>query len=171
MADYYSLIAEAVAEKREYETRVIIYERARAGLRELHKQGRLTSAELAQERADLDDAISKFEAVAWRRQRDLNQLKSVLAEVTQEQGTDASPAAPIGNEANSGEHALADAEREDPGHPEPEPTIASATRSRAVCPAGGSPGARCRRATRRRPRGRTRGYKCIGGDARRRRKR
>jgi hypothetical protein len=125
MADYYSLIAEAVAEKREYETRVIIYERARAGLRELHKQGRLTSAELAQERADLDEAISKFEAVAWRRQRDLNQLKSVLAEVTQERGTDASPEAPIGTEANSVEDALADAEWQYPGKPELEPTIAA----------------------------------------------
>lgn len=125
MTDYYSLIAEAVAEKREHETRIIIYERARAGLRELHKRGRLTSAELAQERADIDEAISKFEAVAWRRQRDLNQLKSVLAEVTQEQGTDPSPAAPVGTEANSGEDALADAEREDPGQPEPEPTIAA----------------------------------------------
>ena len=125
MTDYYSLIAEAVAEKREHETRIIIYERARAGLRELHKRGRLTSAELAQERAGLDEAISKFEVDAWRRQRDLNQLKSVLAEVAQGQGTDASRAAPIATEANSGEDALADVERQDPGQPEPEPTIAA----------------------------------------------
>jgi hypothetical protein len=125
MADYYSLIAEAVAEKRKHETRIIIYERARAALRELHKRGRLTSAELAQERARLDEAISKFEADAWRRQRDLNQLKSVLAEVTQEQGTDARSATPIATEANSVEDALADAERQDLDQPEPEPTVAA----------------------------------------------
>jgi hypothetical protein len=126
MADYYSLIAEAVAEKREHETRIIIYERARAGLRELHKRGRLTAAELAQERRRLDEAISKFEADAWRRQRDLSQLKSVLAEVTQEQGTDAAPEALVESEANSGEDAPADAERQDPGsQPGSEPTVAA----------------------------------------------
>jgi hypothetical protein len=125
MTDYYSLIAEAVAEKRGHETRIIIYERARAGLRELYKRGRLTSAEFAIERAELDEAISKFEAAAWRRQRDLNQLKSVLAEVTQEQGGDASPAAPIGTEANVIEDALAGPERQDLGQPEPEPTVAA----------------------------------------------
>jgi hypothetical protein len=127
MADYYSLIAEAVAEKRQHETRIIIYEQARAALRELHKRGRLTSAELAQERAHLDEAISKFEADAWRRQRDLNQLKSVLAEVTRKQSTDARPATPIATEANSVEDALADAERQDLGKPEPEPTVAAAS--------------------------------------------
>ncbi len=125
MADYYSVIAEAVAESRDHEARVIIYERARAGLRELHKQGRLSSAELAIERAELDEAIRKFEADAWRRQRDLAQLKSVLAEVTQEQGTDANPAASVGTEANSGEDALVDAEGQDPGQPEPEATVAA----------------------------------------------
>jgi hypothetical protein len=125
MTDYYSLIAEAVAEQRDHETRIIIYERARAGLRELHKQGRLTSAELALERAELDEAISKFEADAWRRQRDLNQLKSVLAEVTQAQGTGASPTAPLGTEANTVEDAPAEAEQQDTGQPEPEPTVAA----------------------------------------------
>jgi hypothetical protein len=93
-------------------------------LRELHKRGRLTSAELGQERAHLDEAISKFEVDAWRRQRDLNQLKSVLAEIAQEQGTDPSPAS-VGTEASSSEDALADAERQDPGRPEPEATIAA----------------------------------------------
>ncbi len=134
MADYYSLIAEAVAESRDHETRIIIYERARAGLRELHKQGRLSSAELAIERAELDEAISKFEADAWRRQRDLNQLKSVLAEVSREEVPDASLAAPVGTEVKGGEDALADAEQQDLGQPEPEPTVAAPPDSAQASP-------------------------------------
>ena len=125
MTDYYWLIAEAVAEKREHETRIIIYERARAGLRELHKRGRMTSAELAQGRADLDEAISKFEAVAWRRQRDLNQLKSVLAEVTQEQGTDPVRRRPSGPKPTVARMRSRTLSGWTPGQPEPEPTIAA----------------------------------------------
>jgi hypothetical protein len=139
MTDYYSLIAEAVAEKRGHETRIIIYERARAGLRELRKQGRLTSAEFAVERAELDEAISKFEAAAWRRQRDLNQLKSVLAEVTQGHGTDASPAAAVETEANSVENALADTQRQDLGQSEPEPTVAAPPDPVQFAPQGEAP--------------------------------
>src|SRR6476620_10863970 len=117
MANYYSLIADAVAEKRDDEPRLIVYERAHAGLRQLYKLGRLTSAELAHERAALDAAIRKFEADARSGQGDLVRLKSILAEVTHGQAPGPNSGASGATEANNAE--LADAEPQDASQSEP----------------------------------------------------
>jgi ATP-binding cassette subfamily B protein len=82
MTDYYSVIANAVAEKRPNESRLTIYERARAALRELYDRGRLTSDDLSREGAALDQAIGDFEAETCNRNRDLLRIKSVLAQIT-----------------------------------------------------------------------------------------
>ena len=118
MANYYSLIADAVAEKRDEESRLSIYDRAHAGLRQLYKLGRLTSAELAHERAALDAAIRKFEADARSGQGDLVRLKSILAEVTQGQAPGPNSGTSDAMEANNAE-ALEDVEPQDANQSEP----------------------------------------------------
>src|SRR3954452_11498144 len=75
MADYYPLVAKAIAglEKNTGEGRRMLYERARTALL-AHLRGMndppLTEAEITRERLALEEAIRKVEAEAARRGRD-----------------------------------------------------------------------------------------------------
>jgi len=75
MADYYPLVAKAVAglEKNTGEGRRLLYERARSALvaqLRVMNEPPLTEAEITRERLSLEEAIRKVEAEAARRGRD-----------------------------------------------------------------------------------------------------
>src|SRR5881275_1241893 len=80
MADYYPLVAKAVAglEKNTGEGRRLLYERARtalvAQLRGMNDPP-LTEAEITRERLALEEAIRKVEAEAARRGRDVPRVE------------------------------------------------------------------------------------------------
>src|SRR6058998_815490 len=93
MADYYPLVAKAVAglEKNTGEGRRLLYERARsalvAQLRGMNDPP-LTEAEITRERLALEEAIRKVEAEAARRGRDVPRAEPAAAK------PDAAPDAP-----------------------------------------------------------------------------
>jgi ATP-binding cassette subfamily B protein len=149
MADYYSLIANAVAEKEPNETRLAIYERARAAMRELHKRGRLSSDDLNREGAALDRAIRDFEAETGSRNPDLLRIKAVLDELTKASAP--GPASPqdkaahgppaqneIGEPLGMPQHVGAPASTPAASRPEPQ-TDAPQPRSAYEAPVASSP--------------------------------
>ena len=93
MADYYPLVAKAVAglEKNTGEGRRVLYERARtalvAQLRGMNDPP-LTEAEITRERLALEEAIRKVEAEAARRGREVPRAEPAAAK------PDAAPDAP-----------------------------------------------------------------------------
>src|SRR5437763_3121441 len=86
MADYYPLVAKAVAglEKNTGEGRRMLYERARtalvAQLRGMNDPP-LTEAEITRERLALEEAIRKVEAEAARRGRDAPRAEPAAAKL------------------------------------------------------------------------------------------
>src|SRR6266850_385658 len=98
MADYYPLVAKAVAglEKNTGEGRRALYERARtalvAQLRGMNDPP-LTEAEITRERLALEEAIRKVEAEAARRGREVPRAEPAAAKA------DAAPAAPAAKPA------------------------------------------------------------------------
>src|SRR5437763_12471934 len=97
MADYYPLVAKAVAglEKNTGEGRRMLYERARtalvAQLRGMNDPP-LTEAEITRERLALEEAIRKVEAEAARRGRDVARAEPAAAKP--DVGLDAPPSTP-----------------------------------------------------------------------------
>ncbi len=97
MADYYPLVAKAVAglEKNTGEGRRLLYERARtalvAQLRGMNDPP-LTEAEITRERLALEEAIRKVEAEAARRGRDVPRAEPAAAKP--DAGAEAPPSAP-----------------------------------------------------------------------------
>src|SRR2546423_14295833 len=97
MADYYPLVAKAVAglEKNTGEGRRMLYERARTALvaqRRGINDPPLTEAEITRERLALEEAIRKVEAEAARRGRDAPRAEPAGAKP--DTGSDASQSAP-----------------------------------------------------------------------------
>src|SRR5436190_1804094 len=103
MADYYPLVAKAVAglEKNTGEGRRMLYERARtalvAQLRGMNDPP-LTEAEITRERLALEEAIRKVEAEAARRGREVPRAEPAAAKPDAssdpQQSAPAKPAAP-----------------------------------------------------------------------------
>src|SRR5262249_18436043 len=99
MADYYPLVAKAVAglEKNTGEGRRLLYERARtalvAQLRGMNDPP-LTEAEITRERLALEEAIRKVEAEAARRGRDAPRPEAPPAPPRAEVETPAAPPPP-----------------------------------------------------------------------------
>src|SRR6188472_674936 len=93
MADYYPLVAKAIAglEKNTGEGRRALYERARAALvaqlRGMNDPP-LTEAEITRERLALEEAIRKVEAEAARRGRDAPRAEPKAAEKSSESARD-----------------------------------------------------------------------------------
>src|SRR2546423_10898613 len=104
MADYYPLVAKAVAglEKNTGEGRRMLYERARsalvAQLRGMNDPP-LTEAEITRERLALEEAIRKVEAEAARRGRDAPRAEPAAAKPdTRADASQSAPAKPAASE-------------------------------------------------------------------------
>src|SRR4051794_21096155 len=101
MADYYPLVAKAIAglERNTGEGRRALYERARsallAQLRGMNDPP-LTEAEITRERLALEEAIRKVEAEAARRPRDVPRADAPAAKPEPARNLDAPPAKPAG---------------------------------------------------------------------------
>src|SRR6476469_8500000 len=99
MADYYPLVAKAIAglEKNTGEGRRMLYERARtalvAQLRGMNDPP-LTEAEITRERLALEEAIRKVEAEAARRGRDAPRPEAAAAPATPAPKVEAEAATP-----------------------------------------------------------------------------
>ena len=99
MADYYPLVAKAIAglERNTGEGRRALYERARsalvAQLRGMSDPS-LTEAEITRERLSLEEAIRKVEAESARRPRDVPRADPPAAKAEPARNPDAPPATP-----------------------------------------------------------------------------
>src|SRR6185295_8281356 len=99
MADYYPLVAKAIAglEKNTGEGRRALYERARSALvAQLRGMSDppLTEAEITRERLALEEAIRKVEAESARRPRDVPRADPPAAKAEPARNPDAPPASP-----------------------------------------------------------------------------
>src|SRR3954447_1454040 len=99
MADYYPLVAKAIAglERNTGEGRRALYERARSALvAQLRGMSDppLTEAEITRERLALEEAIRKVDAESARRPRDVPRADPPAAKAESARNPDAPPASP-----------------------------------------------------------------------------